>query len=146
VFPTVACFSGHENQGARGEENGDGEGGVGEVHDAVGFEGEDGDAVVEAEEVDVGADAFAGLVDVGDHLVKEGFSVEEVGREGGWVMGLAADGAANGVGQRRGPRREVLEAEAHGLVDGGRGEPVLGLDGCEYVGLAAWREEIGTEP
>lgn len=80
MFPTVACFSGHENQGARGEENGDGEGGVGEVHDAVGLEGEDGDAVVEAEEVDVGADAFAGLVDIGDHLVKEGFSVEDVGR------------------------------------------------------------------
>jgi len=40
-------------------------------------------------------------------------------------MGLEADGAANGVGQRRSPRREVLEAETHGLVDGGRGEPVF---------------------
>lgn len=59
----------------------------------------------------MGADSFAGLVDVGDHLVEERFSVEEVEGEGRWVglgLGLGLDGAANGVGQRGGPRREVL--------------------------------------
>ncbi|KAG4952988.1 hypothetical protein JHK87_038582 [Glycine soja] len=53
VFPMVGCFSGQENQGTRGEQNGNGKGsGEGsEVHDAVIFKGEDGDAVVEAEKV-----------------------------------------------------------------------------------------------
>ena len=49
----VGCFSGQENQGTRGEQNGNGKGsGEGsEVHDAVIFKGEDGDAIVEAEKV-----------------------------------------------------------------------------------------------
>lgn len=53
VFPMVGCFSGQENQGTRGEQNGNGKGsGEGsEVHDAVIFKGEDGDAIVEAEKV-----------------------------------------------------------------------------------------------
>jgi len=39
VFPTVACFSGHENQGTRGEQNGNGKGTRegSEVHDAGRF-------------------------------------------------------------------------------------------------------------
>lgn len=87
------------------------------------MKGEDGDAVVEAEEVHVGADTFTGVVEVGNHLVEEGFSVEEVERERGWVLGLGR--AANGLGQREGPLREVLEPETHGLVDGRIGEPVI---------------------
>lgn len=34
-----------------------------------------------------------------------------------WGVGLGLDGAANGVGQGGGPRMEVLDSEANGLVD-----------------------------
>lgn len=151
VLPAIPCVPEHENEGPWSEQNRNGNRlglGVGvegsEVHDAGGLEGEDGDAVVEAEEVDVGADALAWLVDVDDHLVEEGLSVErEV-----CVVVVVLEGAANGAGEVEGPEREVLEAEAHGLIGGWRGvrEPVVGFDGGEDGGLSVRREEVPAHP